>query len=67
MIKKALVDGYKEIAYTDKYIYGFYDKKLFTLLFQMTVHWTPLQSSIRQVIRQVIAYDLHQTNSRKKF
>ena len=28
MIKKALVDGYKEIAYTDKYIYGFYDKKV---------------------------------------
>lgn len=54
MIKKALVDGYKEIAYTDKYIYGFLIKKLFTLFFQMTAHWTPLQSSIHQVIRQVI-------------
>ena len=59
MIKKALVDGYKEIAYTDKYIYGFYDKKV--------VYVAPLQSSIHQVTRQVIAYDLHQINSRKRF
>lgn len=33
MIKKALVDGYKEIAYTDKYIYGFYDKKVVYVAF----------------------------------
>lgn len=42
-------------------------KKLFTLLFQMIAHWMPLQSSIRQVIIQVIAYDSHQTNFKKKF
>lgn len=33
MIKKALVDGYKEIAYTDKYIYGFFDKKVVYVVF----------------------------------
>lgn len=33
MIKKALVDGYKEIAYADKYIYGFYDKKVVYVAF----------------------------------
>lgn len=27
-IKKMLVDGYKAIAFTDKYIYGFIDKKI---------------------------------------
>ena len=27
-IKKMLVDGYKAIAFTDKYIYGFIDKKV---------------------------------------
>lgn len=54
MIKKALVDGYKEIAYTDKYIYGFFDKKVVYVVFQMTAHWMPLQNSTHQVIRQVI-------------
>jgi hypothetical protein len=38
-IKKMLVNGYKAIAFTDKYIYGFIDKKLCMLVFQMTAHW----------------------------
>lgn len=67
MIKKHwLMDIEKSLTLINTSM-DFMIKKLFMLLFQMTAHWTLLQSSIRQVIRQVIVCGLHQTNSKKRF